>query len=159
MALFVRNNQVRSQMEETDVFKLENVIEDQKKLIEELKIKGSFYTPNETTDIKPKKTCDGGIVIKLGERQLDFIRKKYIESLDYDDETTSFLPGGGYTKNEATFLLETEKNIPGSIDDHITNWMLYRLLGEIQERLIEHCGYSENDFDDGDLIDQFEELK
>ncbi|MEI6764630.1 MAG: hypothetical protein WCM76_03250 [Bacteroidota bacterium] len=157
LSQFIR---IRSQMDETDVFELENTISEQKKELDELKIKLSFYSTREIHEGKTDSGVYDSFHFNLNKNQTDFIRKKYLESWDFDDTgMETALPGGHKTNNEAQAILADERKQPGALDEHIEFWMLFHLMDSIEQRLKKYCGYSEEDFEDESLIDQLDDIR
>lgn len=154
---------IRCMMDETDIRMMQQTLTEQKQLIEELRVKLSFYQEKDCLPVTNKQLTDkpvNGLLIKMNERQLAFIREKYLESYDFENPNErEGLPNGKMTSNHCEALEATEKDNPGFILSSIKFNMIYNFLVDIEERLEEYCGYDAEEFEDNPLIDEFNSLK
>jgi hypothetical protein len=154
---------IRCMMDETDIRMMQQTLTEQKQLIEELRIKLSFYQEKDCLPTSNKQLTDkpiNGLLIEMNERQLAFIREKYLESYDFENPNEGErMPNGKMTSNHCEALEAFEKETPGFILSSIEFKMLYKLLVDIEERLAEYCGYDAEEFEDNPLIDEFDSLK
>jgi hypothetical protein len=63
------------------------------------------------------------------------------------------------TSNQRVALEDREDNHPSHIFWHMGQEMLNSLLEQIQERLVEECGYDQEEFDDDPLMEQLDRLE
>jgi len=153
---------IRSLMDETDTMSMQQIIAEQKQQLEELRVKLSFFQgqPKKTETVKPLTDKSvNGLLIKMNEQQLQFLKEKYLESYDYEDEnSTSLLSNGTVLHNERKVMEYEDKVYPNFIIDGIACDMLIEMIDEIEKRLKKHCGFTDDDFEDGDLYVQFDAL-
>jgi hypothetical protein len=154
---------IRCLMDETDFQEMRQLIDQQKQQLEELRVKLSFYQEHESNANSVKRITDkslNGLLIHMNEKQIEFLTKKYLESYDYEsDDTEEMLPDGTLTHNQRKALEAYEKEYPGHIINSIEGNMLYSFLSQIEERLVDHCGHSQEKFLDDPIIDEFENLE
>jgi len=155
---------IRCLMDETDIQEMQQLIGQQKQLIEELRVKLSFYQEGDESVESGKRTTDkpvNGLLVEMNERQLQFITEKYIESydFDYDPGCLERLSDGSFARSERESLEFYERQKPGHILQSIGSMMVYTLFGQIEANLVENCGYDKEDIEDNPLIDEFDELE
>jgi hypothetical protein len=155
---------IRCLMDETDIQEMQQLIDSQKQQIEELRVKLSFYQEHEGSKEPVKRITDkplNGLLIEMSEKQLVFLREKYLESFDFKntDGCRERLSDGSFATSERESLEFYERQKPGHIHWSIGNMMIYTLLRQIEGNLVENCGYDEEEFIDNPLIDEFDDLK
>ena len=153
---------IRSLMDETDTMSMQQIIAEQRDQLEDLRVKLSFFQgqPKKTETVKrlTDKSVNG-LIIKMTDEQMKFLKEKYLESYDYEDlHVTTTMSNGKKTNNEREVIEYEEKDNNMSMMDRIGNYMLIDMIKDIEKRLIEHCGYTEDDFEDEDLFEQFDAL-
>jgi len=152
---------IRSLMEETDIRQMQLTLSQQKDEIEELRSKLGFYQNEikKTTSVEritdKKVNC---LQIEMTERQFAFLKEKYMESYDFEDDMSEQMPDKSYSSNQKEIFEVYEKTSPGYIVNYMQREILNDFILKIQDRLVEHCFYSEEDFEDEMLIDEFDEL-
>jgi competence CoiA-like predicted nuclease len=153
---------IRSLMDETDTMSMQQIITEQRDQLENLRVKLSFFQeqPKKTETVKPLTDKSvNGLLIKMNEQQLQFLKEKYLKSYDYEDEnSTSLLSDGTVLHNERKVLEYEDKVYPNFIIDGIACDMLIEMIDAIEKRLKKHCGFTDDDFEDGDLYLQFDAL-
>jgi hypothetical protein len=156
LSQFIR---IRSQMVETDIFELKDIISKQKVEIEELRIKIGFYNKSDVQSTKAVSNPMSGIHICLSKDQMDFLKEKFLESIDYDGDVTFALTDGSSTSNEAEYLRDMEGKYPANIENMMEYYALEAFVLCIEKRLVEYCGYDEGDFDEESLFDKVNSLE
>jgi predicted RNase H-like nuclease (RuvC/YqgF family) len=151
LSQFIR---IRSQMTETDIFELKDIISKQQAEIEELRIKLGFYNKSDVQSTKAVSNPMDGIHICLSKDQMDFLKEKFLESIDYDDDVTFALTDGSSTSNEAEYLRDMEGKYPAYIENMMEYYALEAFVQDIEKRLVENCGYDQGDFDEESLMDK-----
>ena len=146
-------------MVETDIFELKDIISKQKEEIEELRIKLGFYNMSDEQSTKAVTNTTGGIHICLSKSQMDFLKEKFIESIDYDGDITFTLTDGSSTSNEAEYLRDMEGKYPANVENMMEYYALEAFVLGIEKRLVENCGYDEGGIDEESLMDQINRLK
>ncbi len=147
---------IRSLMDETDIKTFQQTIQEQKQEIEELRIRIGFYQGNANGFETDKRFNKNGLFIKLSNHQLKFLTEKYLESLDFDSpDSGEFLPDGSSTSNEREALEFHEQDKPGYILTRMENAMFCGFISNIEENLMEHCGYTEEEIMENPLADEF----
>jgi hypothetical protein len=153
---------IRSLMDETDTMSMQQIIAEQRDQLEDLRVKLSFFQGQPKKMETVKRLTDksvNGLIIKMTDEQMEFLKEKYLESYDYEDlKVTTTMSNGKKTNNEREVIEYEEKDNNMSMMDRIGNYMLIDLIRDIEKRLIEHCGYTEDDFEDEDLFEQFDAL-
>jgi hypothetical protein len=81
---------IRSLMYETDIWSMQETIEEQKSQIEELRVKLSFFQEHKKSEIKPvtkietvkplAELSENGLFIPMNDKQKDFLTELYIKS-------------------------------------------------------------------------------
>lgn len=135
---------IRSQMNETDTSKMEEIISRQKKEIEELKVKNSFFKNPGSSNNNPGSDS-GKVVLDYSKAQIDFLHKKLIEAdiwrldmLDMNKERSE-----DYNK----YL------------HRLFNTIINQSFYYVEDEMV-RLGYNEReDFEVETLYDQFIELK
>ena len=153
---------IRCLMDETDIRTMQQTITIQEQQIEELRIKLGFLqekgNPSET--VKPLTVKSDNVkLVTMNKKQFEFLREKYLESHDFQGSGMETLPDGTITSNERDALVGWEKKFPDNILTSMGGNMIYSLLNQIEESLVEHCGWDKEELQDDPLIDQFDNLK
>ena len=153
---------IRSLMDETDTMSMQQNIAEQREQLEELRVKLSFFQgqPRKTETVKPlTDNSVNGLIIEMNEQQMQFLKEKYLESHDYEDlNSTTFLSNGTESHNEREVMEYNEKVNNTPILSDIGFYMLIHMINETEKRLIEHCGFTDDDFEDENLYEQFDAL-
>jgi hypothetical protein len=154
---------IRCLMDETDIRFMKQTIAEQKQQIEELRIKLGFYQRQSEIPVTVKPSTDNpeaGLLISMSEAQLKFLTDKYLESQDFEsDSSEEILPDGTHIHNERTSLEFHENQYPGHILTSMGQGMLINFISRIEGRLIDERGYDRDEFVDNPLIDEFDDLK
>jgi hypothetical protein len=95
----------------------------------------------------------------MNKKQFEFLREKYLESHDFESSGMETLPDGTITSNERDALVAWNRELPDNILTSMGLDMLYSLLDQIEERLVKHCGWDEEELQDAPLIEQFDGLE
>jgi len=163
---------IRSLMDETDIREMQQTIEEQRQEIEELRIRNGFYqeqrngleTDNrfrnglETVKRFSEERSRNGLYVEMTPNQLEFLKQKFLESLDYESDSTERLPDGSTTSNERKSLEFHERKKPGQLKQYMEITMFHGFLNCMEEKLIEYCGYNEDELMDNPLIDEFDKI-
>jgi hypothetical protein len=153
---------IRCLMDETDIRTMQQIITKQEQQIEELRIKLGFFqekgNPSESFNQFTEKS---GIMnlVKMNQKQFEFLREKYLESHDFESSGMETLPDGTITSNERDALVGWERKYPDYIITTMGVNMLNSLFNQIEERLVEHCGWDEEELQDDPLIEKFDSIK
>lgn len=153
---------IRCLMDETDIRMMQRTITTQEQQIEELRIKLGFFQEkgNHSKSVKQLNEKSGYVnLVKMNQKQFEFLREKYLESHDFESEDMESLPDGTITSNERDALVAWNRKLPNNIITSMGLDMLYSLLDQIEERLIKNCGWDEEELQDDPLIEQFESLE
>jgi hypothetical protein len=153
---------IRCLMDETDIRMMQRTITKQEQQIEELRIKLSFFQEkgNPSEPIKPLiEKSDNVNLVQMNERQFKFVRKKFLESHDFESSESDAYPDSTITYNQRDALLGWERQFPDYILTSLGVNMLTTLFDQIEERLVKHCGCDEEEFEDDPLLEQFDSLE
>ncbi|MEI6766368.1 MAG: hypothetical protein WCM76_12055 [Bacteroidota bacterium] len=146
---------IRSQMCESDVAALEEIIEKLKSENDDMRIKLSFYKHR----INPAITNEDGIYISMNKSQKKFLVEKYLETQDtYMEADIYKLPDGKLTSSHLEYLETHEKHSPGFVEKRLQYSILLDYLFGLQDTLIEDFGYFDEDFEDIPLDEAFARL-
>jgi hypothetical protein len=153
---------IRCLMDKTDIRTMQQTITKQEQQIEELRIKLGFYQEigNNTESVNRLiQKSDNVNLVTINQKQFEFLRDKYLESYDFESSGMETLPNGTMTNNQREVLLSLERKYPNHIQTFIGVGMIISLFEQIEERLVENCGYDEEEFMDDPLIEQFDRLE
>jgi hypothetical protein len=105
---------IRCLMDDTDIRTLQQTITKQEQQIEELRIKLGFFHEKgnfseSVNQLKEKSTNIS--LVEMNQKQLEFLREKYLESHDFEGSGMLTLPDGTITSNERDALVGWERNI------------------------------------------------
>src|ERR1035437_504908 len=153
---------IRSLMDETDTMSMQQIITEQREQLENLRVKLSFFQSQPKKMETDKRLTDksvNGLIIEMNEEQMQFLKEKYMESHDYEDlNSTTFLSNGTKSHNEREVMEYNEKVNNTPVLSDIGFYMLIHMINEIEKRLIKHCDYTDEDFEDENLYEQFDAL-
>jgi hypothetical protein len=153
---------IRCLMDETDIRIMQQTIKKQEQQIEELRIKlGFFQEKGNHSEPTNQFTEKSGIVnlLKMNQKQWAFLREKYLDSCDYESTESETYPDGTITNNQRCAMLGWEQKYPEYVKINIGIAMLISFLEQIEERLVENCGWNEEELQDDPLIEQFDRLE
>jgi hypothetical protein len=152
---------IRCLMDETDIRFMQQIITKQEQQIEELRIKLSFFQEkgnhSESVNQLTEKS-DNVNLVKMNQKQFEFLRAKYLESHDFECSGFETLPDGTITNNERDAMVAWERKYPDYVITNMGGNMLNSLFNQIEESLVEHCGCDEEELQDDPLIEQFDSL-
>ncbi len=107
---------IRCLMDETDIRMMQQTITKQEQQIEELRIKLGFFQEkgnhSESVNQLTEKS-DNVNLVKMNQKQFEFLREKYLESHDFECSGMETLPDGTITSNERDALVGLGKEISG----------------------------------------------
>jgi hypothetical protein len=153
---------IRCLMVETDIRMMQQTITKQQQQIEELRIKLAFFQEkgnhSESVNQLTEKS-DSVSLVKMNQKQFEFLREKYLESHDFECSGFETLPDRTITSNERDALVAWERKYPDYIITIMGGEMLNSLFNQIEELLVEHCGCDEEEFQDDPLIERFDSLE
>jgi hypothetical protein len=153
---------IRCLMDETDIRLMQQTITKQEQQIEELRIKLGFFQEKgnfpESVNLLTEKSANVSLV-EMNQKQFEFLRDKYLESHDFECSGFETLPDGTITSNERDAMVAWERKYPDYVITSMGGNMLNSLFIQIEERLVEHCGWAEEELQDDPLIEQFDGLK
>jgi hypothetical protein len=152
---------IRCLMDETDIRTMQQTITKQLQQIEELRIKLGFFQEkgnhSESVNQLTEKS-DNVNLVSMNQKQFEFLRDKYLESHDFECSGFETLPDGTITSNERDALVAWERKYPDYVITSMGGNMLNSLFNQIEERLVEQCGWDEEELQDNPLIEQFDSL-
>lgn len=153
---------IRCLMDETDIRIMQLTITKQEQQIEELRIKLGFFqekgnNPESINQITEKS--DNVALVNMNQKQFEFLRKKFLESHDFESDDKESLPDGTITSNERDTLVAWERKFPDYVITSMVGDMIFSLFERIEERLVKHCGWDEEELQHDPLIEQFDGLE
>jgi hypothetical protein len=153
---------IRCLMDETDIRTMQQTITKQEQQIEELRIKLGFFQEksNNCESVNQLTEKSGNVnLVSMNQKQFEFLREKYLESHDFECSGFETLPDGTITRNERDALVAWERKYPDYVITSMGGNMINSLFNQIEERLVEHCGWDEEELQDDPLIEQFDSLE
>jgi hypothetical protein len=153
---------IRCLMDETDIRTMQKTITKQEQQIEVLRIKLGFFQEKENHSesfIQLTEKSANVCLVEMNQKQFEFLREKYLESHDFECSGIETFPDGTITSNERDALVAWERKYPDYVITSMGGNMLNSLFNQIEERLVEHCGWDEEELQDDPLIEKFDSIK
>lgn len=98
-------------------------------IFHDYRIKLGFYQRQDEIPVSVKPLTnnpENGLLIRMTKNQLEFLTEKYLESVDFESETSSeILPDGNMTSNEREAIEAQEVQYPGTI---LTNMLCFSIF-------------------------------